>query len=475
MRALCVLLLVLCAIGGACRRQPVPEPPVPADLDAMDPDVRARVNEALASLRAEPRDAARWMRLGMTYEAHVLNDPAKQCYEEARQLAPDDPRAWYRVALLRERTGDLRGAIDGVEVAIGRDPGYAPAHWRRGFWLLDEGNAPEAMASFQRAVSLAPDDPVGWIGLARGYLQQHDAAHAREVLERLLAGGASLPRNLRQYVVRLLASAARTASDAPGAPPVAPVRAAEEPTWSDPWASEVAQYRTGFAALYKNAIERSTAGDYRVAAALFEQLRQKRPADVTLLNQLAVCYLADKRFADGIGVLVKAAELEPNRPETHLNLASAALETDDLPRALTEARRAIVLDRRLGKAYEVSGAVLARSGQSRDALEAFEAAVRYDPQNTIALVSAGMLEGAQGRFDTALGKFERASQIDPTDADAYLGIAIVGLRSGKLDAAEAALEQARALRANDPRVQAGFAELQARRARPPASGSGRGR
>ena len=67
--------------------------------------------------------------------------------------------------------------------------------------------------------------------------------------------------------------------------------------------------------------------------------------------------------------------------ETHLRLASAYLNTQEYPKALDHAERAVALDPELGRAYETKGMALWRGGRSLDALAAFQQATRYDPAN----------------------------------------------------------------------------------------------
>ena len=55
-----------------------------------------------------------------------------------------------------QRNGDFRHAIPEYSRAIGQDPGYAPAYWRRGTAQWELGNYGDAMADYNELLLLDP-------------------------------------------------------------------------------------------------------------------------------------------------------------------------------------------------------------------------------------------------------------------------------------------------------------------------------
>ena len=92
---------LLAACGG-----PPPEVPVPTDLATFDGELQEAIQNAVTGVLEEHEDAATWLRLGMTYEAHSMHDYALRCYRSAVERAPEDARAWYRLAVAATNDGD---------------------------------------------------------------------------------------------------------------------------------------------------------------------------------------------------------------------------------------------------------------------------------------------------------------------------------------------------------------------------------
>ena len=125
----------------------------------------------------------------MACEANGLVAPAVEAYEGATIVQPTEPRWWYRLAMVHSRMGRREAALESLRKAIELSPGYAPAHWRLGLWLLDADDTEGAAAAFARASALNPADPAGEVGLARVYLQRREESRAVEVLERRWRSG----------------------------------------------------------------------------------------------------------------------------------------------------------------------------------------------------------------------------------------------------------------------------------------------
>src|SRR5262245_23756992 len=71
-----------------------PAPPA-VDLVGADPAIAAAVEVAQADVRAKPRSAAAWGRLGQVLRAHNFGDAANVCFARAEQLDPTEPRWPY--------------------------------------------------------------------------------------------------------------------------------------------------------------------------------------------------------------------------------------------------------------------------------------------------------------------------------------------------------------------------------------------
>ena len=394
----------------------------------------------------------------MVCEANGLTKDARRAYEQAVARDPGLPRAWYRLAIADGRAADIDHALTAIDRVVALDGAYAPAQWRRGLWLIEAGRSPDAQIAFEKATTLDPANPGGWIGLARLALQQQQPAQAAETLERFLS---SHPGD--RYAIRLLGTAYQRLGRADDAEYALALGATGEPSWPDPWSDDLAKYRVGFAQNLKAATAQILNGEYAAAIPVLEKLSRERPDDLSLMHQLGLSYVAAGRAADGIKLLEGALSRDPDNIETHLRLASAYLNGKDYEKALTHAERAVALDPELGRAYETKGMALWRSGKPMDALSAFQSALRFDPANVNALVWMGSILLDAGRADEALDHFATAARRNPTIADAFIGIALVMIKRREFADAEKALARAETIDEANPRIAPARERLEAAR------------
>ena len=369
-----------------------------------------------------------------------------------------NPRSWYRLAVVRGRRGQPVEALSALDRAIAIDGTYAPAHWRRGLWLLDTSRPDDAHPAFEKAVALDAANPGGWFGLARVALHRRQETEAVELLERYLS---QHPGD--RYALRLLGTAYQRLGRTEEAEYALSVGATGEPVWPDPWTDEVAEFRVGFAQTLKAATAQLMAGQFDAAVPVLERLLRERPDEVSLMHQLGLSYVAAGRAPEGVALLERALARDDANLESHLRLATAYLNLQDFSRALTHANRAVALSPELGRAHEAAGLALWRSARPADALNAFERAVRFEPTNLGAMVWAGWILLESGRADEAMVQFSRAVRKNPIMADAVIGIALVHLRRRQLDEAEAALERAAMLEPANPRLGPARAQFDAAR------------
>jgi len=449
--AMLALLVVACA-------RPAPNLPTIDSLGEVAPEVASAAREALDTLAADPRDAARWGRFGMICEANGVIEPARKAYAMATTLASDEPKWWYRLALVEARTGRIDEAIDAMRHVTDSNVAYAPAHWRMGLWLLDRDDTDAAEHAFVRAREIDPRDLSASAGLARVYLQRSRDQQAADVLERALADHPG-----DRYAMRLLGTAYRRLGRNEEADFALAVGALGEPVWADPWTDEMMQFRRGFAVRLKDATAYFVAGRMDEAMALLQQLRREKPDDIALLNHLGEVYVAAGKLDEGTAMLEEVVAKEPERFEAHVNLASAYLKRNELAKARAEADRALALSPTLGRAHETRGLVLWRGGDEAGAAQAFRTALRWDPGSVRANVWLGMVEMNQKNPAGALESFGRATRLDPTRVDAWVGVANATMARGEWDRASAALQHAAQLSPDSPDVKQAANQLRSLR------------
>ncbi|HEY3376409.1 MAG TPA: tetratricopeptide repeat protein [Armatimonadota bacterium] len=85
----------------------------------------------------------------------------------AVQREPAMGIAWYTLTMLYGMLADLEAAVSASDQALRHFPDDAGLWFHRGLALHDLRRFPEAMESYDRAIQLAPEDPIPWVQLGR--------------------------------------------------------------------------------------------------------------------------------------------------------------------------------------------------------------------------------------------------------------------------------------------------------------------
>ena len=353
------------------------------DLSRMHAATRSQLGDAYRELEAaepagragspagasDPRRGEAHGALGMLLLAADYPDAAGRCLRNASRLAPGEFRWPYYLGHVHIRLGDLD----------------------------------RAAASFERALTIEPDDLAALVWLVHVHVDLDQPAEA----ERLLA---------------------RAWASHPGTPALL--------------------YQGGRAAL--------AAQEYAAAAARLEEALRLNPAATVIHYPLAMAYRglgdldrarahldrggarSDGRGAEG-GVLPDPLMAEIytllRSPQSHRDLGLQAAERGDW----REAARQFTLGARMAPENPVMrlnlGTALIRSGDAPAALTQLEAAVSLDPGFAAPHFLIGTLLERSGRDDEAIDRFRRAADADASMSAARLRLGDALRRTGRFEAA----------------------------------------
>lgn len=135
--------------------QPVPE----SDLSGTEPaarkaitQTRARLAELLMNGATEaPRLAGGYGQLAALYQLSRIDTPAALCWDNARQLQPDEFRWSYYAGYLALKRGQTDSALAALQRARELKPDYAPLDLRLAQLWLDTNQLDKAQAALERA------------------------------------------------------------------------------------------------------------------------------------------------------------------------------------------------------------------------------------------------------------------------------------------------------------------------------------
>ena len=420
-------------------------PPLPADLEALDPLIARRIEERWQAVVEEPESALRWLELGRVYHAHELTVLAETCYREAVRLQPEEAEAWYALAHAQLALGEPELAVESLDAVIRLVPSYSPAHWRRGMWLAELGRDGEAEEAFRRAVEVAPRDAAGQVGLARSLLQRGELVEAIERLRQVLSAD---PAN--GVAGQLLGSALRAQGDEVGARRALSMTTGMGAHFVDPWHEKILESATGVGNLLRLLSARLERGEVEAVVGELEKLRRAHPADVGVLNKLSEAYLHRGDPQAALEVLRVAFEIDPNEFATLIHLSQAEQARGEVATALAWADRAAEVNPRFWQVHFSRAALLHRAGRYRECLSALDSAMRTGAhQNPNAWLMRGDALIRLGELEEAGGVFAQATARFPFLGQAFVGLALVRAEQARVDEAREALSGALALQPPD--------------------------
>ena len=122
-------------------------------------------------------------------------------------------------------------------------------------------------------------------------------------------------------------------------------------------------------------------GSLADAITAYELLRQERPENVLVRNDLGCLYHTARRISDAVLEFTEAMRIDPGFAAAHANLGTIYFETGYPDDAIQELQRAIVLAPASPGAHARLGFVYGRLGRHADAEKELSTALSLDPQN----------------------------------------------------------------------------------------------
>jgi tetratricopeptide (TPR) repeat protein len=382
----------------------------------------------------------------MVYEANGLPEPAFESYAYASDLASDDFEWAYRVGRLHTKQGRIPEAIAAMERASRIDPRVATAHWQRGLLRLTSGDLAGADADFRRSTGANPDDPCGWLGLARVGLERGEGLAAIDMLRRAL----SLRGGEQPYTHFLLGRAYQLANRTQEANAEFALGAGAAATWPDPFADEMLRQRVGFSSSLSEARKWIQSNEPGRAVPILEGLRRDHPEDASVTNNLADAYSGLGRHEEARRLLEAGLLAAPGNATMHLNLAAVLQREGKTAAALEEIDRALAIDPTLALAHERKGICLAAQGRYTESIAAFRSTIAYDDRNVDVRISMGEILLGLKRPVEAAEILEPTTRSNPAVAEAWIGLGRARMEQADLDGANTAFQTASRLGPKDP-------------------------
>jgi tetratricopeptide (TPR) repeat protein len=340
-------------------------------------------------------------------------------FEEALRLNPDDAEAHNDLGVvLSTMPGRQDDAVAQYEEALRLRPSFAGAHNNLGHALAQvPGRLDDAVAHYEEAIRLEPGNAEAHNNLASAWLQAPgrlgDAVAQCEAALRLDPGYALAHYNLGVALSRMPGRLGDAVAQYEEALRLKPDYAEAHTNLANAWSYLPGRLDDAIA-------------QYREALSLRPGLAEAH------YNLGLALSRAPGRLDEAIAQYGEAIRLKPDYAEAHNDLGAALSAIPGrLDEAFAQYREALRLDPGYAPAWRNLGAASFNQGDIAGAVEAFQDAVRLQPDSADAHYTLGLaLSRTPGRTDDAVAQYREALRLAPGDSAAQgaLDAALQGAR-----------------------------------------------
>jgi putative PEP-CTERM system TPR-repeat lipoprotein len=382
-------------------------------------------------------------------------DEAARLADQAVAAAPDNARLWNLKGALAAAAGDAPSALAAYEKALAISPNHAETRIARVSLLLDLRRTAEVEKDLAHLKQHSPSDPRANYLRAVFLAERGDHAGARAEL---------------QEAIRVLDAAQRDALRRRG-PELLLL-------------GGVAHYSLGAMERARSYLEdflrsapdhvgarrllgsvRLAQGDARAAIDALDRALKLAPNDSETLALLAAAHMARKQFGTANMYLERALKSSGGAPAVHATFGLSLLGSGQSELGIEHLQRAFKKDPGLGRAGIPLAVLYLQRGQAKQAAEVAQAVVAREPKNAplhnllgVALTNAGDRAGGRAAY-------EKAIALDKELVAAQLNLGKLELLEGKTEQARARFERIVKERPKDTAAMSELAALEERAGR----------
>ncbi len=274
------------------------------------------------------------------------------------------------------------------------------AFLQKGVAFYDQKNYEEAIAAFDQAIRLDPNDNFAFNikGLALYELGRNEEAIAAFDQAIRLDPNNSAAYNNKGASLDELGRGEEA------------IAAYDQAIWIDPNISVV--YNNEGDALYE--LKR-----YEEAIAAFDQAIRIDPNDITAYNKKSAALNGLERYEEALVACDQAIRIDPNDSVAYNNKGAALNGLKRYEEAIAACDQAIRIDPNDITAYNKKSAALNELKRYEEALVACDQAIRIDPNDSVAYNKKSAALNGLKRYEEALVACDQAIRIDPNNSVAY--------------------------------------------------------
>ena len=350
--------------------------------------------------------------LGWLYLQQGRTRAAREVFVRVVEGRPEDPDAHFYLGVSQAKEHLKTEAIASFKRALQLAPTLADAHWALALLHNERGDGfSEALQAAERGLELAPDNAYGhfvkgFILGSRGENEGAETALKQSVMLDSLSAHA-------HYYLALIYLRRQDDSKA--------IAAMERTVEADPSYTE-AYYSLG--TLYART---GREDDGQEMIELFQRLSG---SDMDEDHYRRLLYRGSRPLTDAA------------RAAGHFNLGLVYLKRQEWDSALVQFSAAVASDSTYAEAQHNLGVVFSLQGQHEKALAHFIRAVALKPDYGLAHKNRGNSHLVRGEYAEAEGAFRRALAIDNNMTEALNGLGTALIQQGQIEAGKAARQRA---------------------------------
>jgi len=433
-------------------------------LDRFDDVAAVLHNQA----ELTPNDPQFPIALGLTLRQAKRNDEARQAFEKAAQLSPNNLFAIDQLIELDLLDEHFDAARQRIRSQF-QKPNVAAAHYLEGKILVAEGKWDAAEAELQSAIELDPNFVAACDLLAQAYLATNQLPKAVNQLQALLSKN---PKNTATLMTLALVydrmkdySKARDAYEKllaiqPNFVPALNNLAYLYAEWLNDLNKAYGLARKAHELQPEDAAANDTLGwvlyergDYQQALPVLQESAGKAADNPEIQFHLGMAaYMMGQADLARVALKKAASAIKdfPGKDESKRRLAllegGTELSISQLEAMAKEQPNDVIVQMRLGEAYEKQGA-------ADKAALALEQALKLNPKLVVAVTKLAQLNaGRLQNKEKALAYAKKARELAPADPEVAGIVGKVAYDSGNFTWSYSLLQEAARQRANDPAI-----------------------
>ena len=358
---------------------------------------------------------------------------------------PNDPESRGLAATFLLDSGDVNRAILDLQSVVTAAPDNAIARFNLGRAHAARGELEQARQSFQKAIELRPDYLPPRLALAEVQVERGEFEASIKTADGVL----QIDRG--NFTARLLQSAALL-----GEKKYADARVMLDQMLKVIPNSPDVYFQLGMVNLAE--------ARYKEAEDTFRKTYELNPANARGLLGIVQTLLAQNKTDQAVQILQSETEKAPNRLEFRLALARTSVQLGKYDMAIAEYQKVLdALDKNSkirGQIYMEVGATYRRKGDDSNAVVNMQKAREIVPENVQVLTELAVTLEHAGKIPEAKQVYEAAIKLDPNNGVALNNLAfLLAEHNGDLDEALSKAQRAKQLMPNTAEVSDTLGEI----------------